>query len=127
NRRRHVAVTGDENDRQLRPAGDALLQLQPVEIRQTHAEHEDAGCGLARVDEKLFGTGEDFRSPARLGNEPSQRLAHRDVVVDDEYRGSRDRCCARYGRQPPDWRQGGGGSHLFTTSVYYLCSTTASC
>jgi hypothetical protein len=80
----NVTVTRNENDRQMRRIYDALLQLQPVEIRQAHVEHETARHSVPRMPQKLFSGGEDLGSPARARNERAQRFAHGDVVIDDE-------------------------------------------
>lgn len=85
-RGRHVTVAGDENDRQVEPLGaDTLLQLEPVQVRQRHVQHQAAGSEMPGPVEEFLTRRKRLRLPTCAADQRFQRLAHGDVVVDDEY------------------------------------------
>jgi hypothetical protein len=88
-RHRHVAVAGDEDDRQDRVA---LVELD-LQFETAHAGHADVEHQAPRpvvalgVEELLTGFEHLHGQPDRL-EQHAQGIADRCVVVDDEYRGS---------------------------------------
>ena len=91
-RHRHVGIPRDEDDRHVRPIGsDALLQVEAVEIRKPDVEDQAARRERARMGKECRGGGKCCRIPTGTLNERVERLAHGNVVIDDEH----DRRCAR--------------------------------
>src|SRR5262249_29176922 len=81
---RDVAAPGDEDDRHVGPIRDTLLQLEAVQVRQTHVEHEAARrCDWRMREERLRGC-KHLSAPAGVLDQKLERLAYPDVVVDDE-------------------------------------------
>jgi len=39
---RHIAVSGDEDDRHVDPIDDALLQIETIEVRKTNVQYQAA-------------------------------------------------------------------------------------
>ena len=59
---RDVAVAGEEDDRDLAAPGDQrLLQLQAVQARHRHVQHQAAGCVRIVLIEELLRRGERDR------------------------------------------------------------------
>ena len=86
-RHRHVAVAGDEDDRHVDPVGgDALLQIETVEVRKIDVQHQ-AARGEDRVAETRNSCADANVSGCQpaLVDQQFQRFAHRDVVVDNEH------------------------------------------
>ena len=85
-RHRYVAVARDEDDGHVSPVrSDALLQFETIKVRKTEVEYQAAwGNDPWTVQELLRGR-ECLRLPPCGVDQQFQRLAHRDVVVDDEY------------------------------------------
>ena len=83
-----IAVLGDEDDRQLPPFdSDALLKIQPVDVRQGDVEDETAWHRCSGACEKLPRRCERLALPARYSSKQFQRFTHRDVVSDNEHHG----------------------------------------
>ena len=78
-------MAGDEDDRHGGACGrEPLLQLKTVEAGKRNVEHEAAwNQGLGPVEEFLGGR-ECLGLPAFAADQRFQRLAHGDIVVDNE-------------------------------------------
>src|SRR5229473_399083 len=69
NRHRHVAVTRDENDRHVSALNsDALLQIEAVEARHAHIEHQAARRNGPWTGEEFLRRREYLRLPAGAAN-----------------------------------------------------------
>ena len=85
-RHRHVAVTGDEDDRHVNPiGGDALLQIETVEVRKSNVKHQAARSKDSWAGQEFLRGRECLRLPACAADQQFQRFAHRDVVVNNEH------------------------------------------
>lgn len=80
-------MTGDEDDGHVGALGELPLQLETVQSWQRDVEHEAARDRGARVDQELLRRCERLGPPPLGSNQVFQRLAHRDVEVDDEDNG----------------------------------------
>ncbi len=88
-RHRDVAVTGDEDDRHVRPlGGDTFLQIEAVQARKRHVKHQAAWRSDSWTGKEFLRGRECLRLPADAADQQLQRFAYRNVVVDDEH----DRC-----------------------------------
>ena len=67
----------------LYAVGELLLQFETVEAREVHIEHQAAGHDLAGVGQEVLRRREQLRLPTLALDQQFQRLANRDVVVDD--------------------------------------------
>ena len=61
---RHVAVSGDEDDRHVGPLCELLLQLETAQPGQRHIEHQAGRNRGSRTGEELLCGCERFGSPA---------------------------------------------------------------
>src|SRR5262249_44825494 len=87
---RHVAIARDEDDRHLWPIrSDVLLKIETVEVGERKVENQAAWRHDARLRQKLLGGRESPDLPTHTADQRLQRLAHRDVVIDDEHDGAR--------------------------------------
>src|SRR5437660_8021021 len=87
---RDVAVASDEDDRAVDPLdGDSFLEVETAEVGKVNVENEAARSQDSRVGKKLASGAEGFGPPTLRADQQFQRLAHRDVVVDDEDDGRR--------------------------------------
>ena len=99
-RGRHVAITGDEDDRHIRPIDDALLEIETIEVGKCHVENQAARTVDARTFEELLRRREGLGLPAAGENQQLQRFPHRYIVVNNEHnrggaRQSLVRSCSR--------------------------------
>ena len=81
---RHVAMAGDERDRQRRTALEqAVLQLEAA--HPVHPDVGDQAGDLARIEarQERLGRVEALDAVVLAFEQPLQRIAHRFVVVDD--------------------------------------------
>src|ERR1043165_366037 len=86
-RHRHITVTSDEDDWQVRPIGDALLQFQTVEVGKCDVEYETAWSWHRAISHEFVCRGEGLCLPACGVDQQSQRFSHRGVIVHDEHNG----------------------------------------
>src|SRR5580704_6180592 len=85
-RRRHVAVARDEDNRHVKPIdSDALLQIETIEVRKSNVKYQATRNKDSWASEEFFCGRECLRLPACEANQRFQRFAHRDVVVDNEH------------------------------------------
>jgi hypothetical protein len=85
-RHRHVAVSRNEDDRHVNPIdGDALLQIEAAEVRKTDVEYQAARDKKWWTGEKFLRGREGLGLPPCAADQQFQRLAHGDIVVDDEH------------------------------------------
>ena len=85
-RHRHIAVARDEDDGHVNPVrSDALLQFETIKVRKTQVEYQAARGSDPWAVQKLLRGRECLWLPACGVDQQFQRLAHRDVVVNDEY------------------------------------------
>src|SRR5262249_6227565 len=83
---RHVAVARNEDDRHVGPiGGHALLQVETVEVWQRKIENEAARRGDPPMREEFLRGGENLDLPAGEANQRLERLAYRDIIIDDEH------------------------------------------
>src|SRR5271168_3519622 len=96
-RGRHIAVAGDEDDRHVGTFdSDALLKLKTSGAGKRNVQHQAAwDPGLRLLKEFLCGS-ERFRLPALTPNQQIQRLAHCNVVVNNEYYWHHERLRCRF-------------------------------
>jgi hypothetical protein len=101
NARRYVTMAGDKDDRHVCAiAGNALLKLETIEVRQAHVEYQTARAGRSRPREKLLRGSEYFRLPAGVIEEELERLAYRNVVINNENDGCKGCHGARFRTDP---------------------------
>src|SRR4051812_41751379 len=85
-RHRHVAVTGDEDDRHVDPlGGDQLLELEPIQVWKTDIEHETTGRQNSGPVEELLRGRECLWLPTGGVDQELERFAHGDIVIHDEH------------------------------------------
>src|SRR5215470_18436696 len=84
-RGRHVAITGDEDDRHICPIDDALLEIETIEVGKRHIENQATRTVDARTFEELLRRLERLGLPAGGENQQLQRFPHGHIVVDNEY------------------------------------------
>ena len=85
---RDIAVAGDEDNGHGHVARrQPLLQLQPAEARQPHIEHQAAGHIRARAAQELLRRREGLDPQPHRPQEVLEGLAHRRIIIDDEYQG----------------------------------------
>ena len=90
NRHRNVAVSGEEDDRDLLVCpGKLLLKIEPAQAGQLHVQHEAARDLLAGRGEKLLRRGKRLHVPSGRSDEAAHCFSHRRIVIDDIDRG----CC----------------------------------
>jgi hypothetical protein len=85
-RRRNIAVAGDEDDRN-RHAGLRQLPLNVETARARQPDVQDQACGSARpaTMEEFLGCGEGLASQPRRLQQSGDRRTHIRIVVDDEH------------------------------------------
>jgi hypothetical protein len=59
---RHVPVTGDEDDRHVRPLAQLLWSSSPTEPRQCHVEHQQHGTVGRRAGQEFIWPTRTFRA-----------------------------------------------------------------
>ena len=85
-------MPGDEHDRQrFARSGEPALQLEAVQARHRHVEHEAPFRPLIRPCEERLRRLERLDAPAVLPQHARERLQHARIVVDekDRRRGGR--------------------------------------
>src|SRR3954469_14392998 len=85
-RHRYIAVARDEDDGHVNPVqSDALLQFQTIKVGKSQVEYQATRGSDAGTVQKILRGCECLRLPACGVDQQFQRLAYRDVVVNDEY------------------------------------------
>ncbi len=85
-RDRHVAVPGDDDDRQVRAAlHQHTLHFQPAHARHAHVENQAARLGRIERGQKFLRRRERLHFQPDGPQEHVERLAHGGVVVNHEY------------------------------------------
>jgi hypothetical protein len=80
-RHRHVAETGDQDDRHVNPIhSDALLQIKTIEVRKRNVKYQAARNNDSWARQEFPRRRECLRLPACVADQQFQRFAHRDVV-----------------------------------------------
>ena len=62
--RRHIAVRRDEDDRHFNSIGDALLQIETIEIWKSNVQYQAAWSQYSWAGQEFLCAREDFRLPA---------------------------------------------------------------
>ena len=78
-------MTGDEDDRHIRPIDDALLDIGTVEVWKPHIKDQAARSNSAGALEEFLGRGECLRSPTIRAEQQLERFAHGYIIVDNEH------------------------------------------
>src|SRR4051812_28844006 len=82
-RHRNVTVTADEDNRHVGAFAELLLQVETAESREAHIENEAAGSRGPWTGQEFLRGRERLWLPPCARDEQLERLAKRDVVVDD--------------------------------------------
>src|ERR1700722_10979303 len=94
---RYIAATGDEDNRHVCAlTRDPLLKLETIEVRQTDIKNQATRGRWWWTGKKLRRAGEKRAPPAIVCDEKCQRIANRNVVVNNDHK----RFDARHGEQP---------------------------
>jgi len=86
-RHRDIAVTSDENDRQVSPVAESMLQIEPAEAGQRYIEHQAARTRITTVGQEVQRRGKGLRPPPGVLDQRLEGFPHGDVIVDDENHG----------------------------------------
>src|SRR4029077_6754435 len=81
----HITIASDEYDWHVGPFdSDTLLQLKAVKARKRNVEHEAARNERSWVCKEFRRCLECLRLPALGADQQLQRIAHRDVIVNNK-------------------------------------------
>src|SRR5713226_7965158 len=88
NRHRHITVSRDEDDWHVNPFdSDALLEIETVKARKRNVQYQAARNKHAWADKEFLCRGECLGLPALRAYQQHRRVAHRDVIVNNEHYG----------------------------------------